>query len=168
MGADQRKWWNLLSVEQGFKQRQILRVLGFAVSYVAISTLALAAFYNHVLQVVAVTAVPLYASGPELAELRHLPGLRDTLIAWVTLMTGLSVLFAVGTGLYFSHKMAGPVYRFKAELKRIEEGKRVREIVLRKGDDFQDVAESLNRALERLQRTQSALADQSDKPPETD
>jgi hypothetical protein len=40
--------------------------------------------------------------------------------------------------------------------------------VLRKGDDFQDVAESLNRALERLQRTESALADQSDKPPEMD
>jgi len=98
MGADQRKWWNLLSVEQGFKQRQILRVLGFAVIYVAISTLALAAFYNHVLQVVAVTAVPLYGSGPGLGELRHLPGLRETVLTWVTLMTGMSVLFAVDTG----------------------------------------------------------------------
>jgi len=64
--------------------------------------------------------------------------------------------------------MAGPVYRFKAELRRIEQGKRVREIVLRKGDDFQDVADSLNRALGRLQRTESALADQSEKPPEID
>ena len=60
------------------------------------------------------------------------------------------------------------IYRFKLELQRIEEGKRVREIVLRQSDDFQDVAASLNRALERLQRTQSALADPSDKPLEMD
>jgi nitrogen fixation/metabolism regulation signal transduction histidine kinase len=84
------------------------------------------------------------------------------------MMTGLSVFFAVATGLYFSNKMAGPVYRFKAELKRIEEGKRFRKVTLRKGDDFHDVAEALNRALERVQRTQSALGDDSDKPPEMD
>jgi methyl-accepting chemotaxis protein len=163
-----RKWVNLLSIEQGFKQRQILRVLGFAMAYVAISTLALGAFYNYVLQSFAVGALPLYANGTELAELRQLPGLRETLITWVMMMTGLSVFFAVATGLYFSNKMAGPVYRFKAELNRIEEGKRFRKITLRKGDDFHDVAEALNRALERMQRTQSALGDDSDKPPEMD
>jgi methyl-accepting chemotaxis protein len=168
MGFNRRKWLNLLSIEQGFKQRQILRVLGFAVAYVAISTLALGAFYNYVLQSFAFGALPLHPSGPELTELRQLPGLRQTLITWVMLMTGLSVFFAVATGLYFSNKMAGPIYRFKAELQRIEEGKSFRKIVLRKGDDFQDVAESLNGALERMQRTQSALADQSDKPPEID
>jgi hypothetical protein len=72
-----RKWVNLLSIEQGFKQRQILRVLGFAMAYVAISTLALGAFYNYVLQSFAVGALPLYPSGTELAELRQLPGLRS-------------------------------------------------------------------------------------------
>lgn len=168
MVFNRRKWVNLLSIEQGFKQRQILRVLGFAMAYVAMSTLALGAFYNYVLQSFAIGALPLYPSGSELAELRQLPGLRETLIAWVMMMTGLSVFFAVATGLYFSNKMAGPVYRFKAELKRLEEGKRFQRIALRKGDDFHDVAEALNRALERLERTQSALADPSDKPLEDD
>ena len=64
---------------------------------------------------------------------------------------GLSVFFAIATGLYFSHKMAGPIYRFKVELTRIEEGKRARPIILRKGDYWQEFVADFNRIVERYQ-----------------
>jgi len=46
--------------------------------------------------------------------------------------------------------MAGPIYKFKQELLRIEAGHAPRPIRLRKRDEFHDVAEALTRALETL------------------
>jgi len=62
----------------------------------------------------------------------------------------LSALFATSVGLHFTHKLAGPLYRFKSEFERLAEGKSIRPIVLRAGDDFQDCAAAMNRALSHI------------------
>jgi methyl-accepting chemotaxis protein len=154
-----RKWWNAFGVEPNFKQRQVARILGLTGVYVLISTAALWLVYSTALQPLWIGELPLSGDLAEMA--RRGPGLRETLVAWATLMMGLSVLFATATGLYLSHKMAGPIYRFKAELRHIQEGKPARQIVLRKGDDFHDVAEAMNSALGRLQQTEADLRDRA-------
>jgi hypothetical protein len=87
----------------------------------------------------------------------RLPGLRRAVSIWATAFTGLSVLFATSVGLVWSHKMGGPIYRFKAELERIRDGQPFRTITLRRGDEFQDVAEILNETLPSIQARERDL-----------
>ncbi|PJZ70688.1 hypothetical protein CH373_07090 [Leptospira perolatii] len=57
----------------------------------------------------------------------------------------LSALFVI----LYSHKMAGPVYNIKKNLKLLIEGKDVDKIRIRKGDEFQDLADLLNQVIEK-------------------
>ena len=151
MSRNRRRWWNSFAIEQGFKQRQLLRVFAFTTAYVAISSVAVGVFYSALMGPLMAADLPLGAGRPL--------GVGQAVTVWATLMMGLSALFATTTGLYFGHKLAGPIYRFKTELRRIAEGKPVRRIVLREGDEFHDVADVLNAALERVERAESALVD---------
>ena len=161
MGQRRRKaWWNSFSFEADFKRRQLGRVLVFTVAYVAVSTIAVALVYAISLRPLAAGQLPFYLHAEQLRQAGGVPGLSETLAIWVTLMTSLSFFFAIVVGLYFSHKLAGPIYRFKLELQRIAEGRGWRTIRLRRGDDFQDVADVLNRALEHVQSTESLLRQQ--------
>ena len=153
-------WWNSLSFESDFKRRQLGRILLFTLAYVAVSTVAVAVVYSISLRPLAVGQLPFYLRAEQLQQAGGVPGLTETLAVWVTLMTSLSAFFAIVVGLYFSHKLAGPIYRFKLELQRIADGRGLRTIRLRKGDDFQDVADVLNSALEHVQSTESLLCQQ--------
>lgn len=153
-------WWNSLSFESDFKRRQLGRVLMFTLAYVGVSTVAVAVIYSISLRPLAAGQLPFYLRVEDLQRAGGVPGLTETLAVWVTLMTSLSAFFALVVGLYFSHKLAGPIYRFKLELQRIADGRGWRTIRLRKGDDFQDVADVLNSALEHVQGTENLLRQQ--------
>lgn len=56
----------------------------------------------------------------------------------------------VVTVLFISHKIAGPMFRFEKELKKIGQGDLTINIVLRKNDQFKNMAESLNTMTEGL------------------
>ena len=57
---------------------------------------------------------------------------------------GLITLATIAVVLFISHKIAGPMFRFEKELKAIGQGDLTVRIILRKGDQFKDMAESLN------------------------
>jgi methyl-accepting chemotaxis protein len=80
-----------------------------------------------------------------------LPILVQTVII-VTLITG---LFAVILTLLFSHKIAGPLYRFKEELKLIEEGDVSSTFNIRKYDQLKELAERLNSVKAQLKQSLS-------------
>jgi hypothetical protein len=147
-----------LEVEQDFKQRQLTWVLGFAGLYVVVSSLMLGAFYVQLLHTAAAGAPPLSIGFEDSLEIwNRMPGLRRAVTLWATALTGLSVLFATAVGLVWTHKMGGPVYRFKAELERIRDGQPIRKITLRHGDEFQDVAAALNATLETIEARERDL-----------
>lgn len=56
----------------------------------------------------------------------------------------LIILATIFVVLFISHKIAGPLYRFEKELKRISEGDLSQEIRLRKKDQITDIAKGLN------------------------
>lgn len=68
-----------------------------------------------------------------------LPVIGLTLVASVVI-TGIFVMF-------YSHKMAGPVYRMTKCLNDANEGKLSEEIVLRKNDEFQELADACNKII---------------------
>lgn len=52
------------------------------------------------------------------------------------------------SGIYFSYKIAGPIYRLKKILKSKIEGQQIGPIVFRKGDPFQELADLINKAFD--------------------
>lgn len=64
---------------------------------------------------------------------------------------GIGILFVIVQlvllTIFFSHKLAGPVYRFEMVCHNIIEGKYTDKIVLRKGDEMQNLAGLLNEVI---------------------
>ena len=140
-GRARRSWWSYFTIEQSFKQRQIFRLLALTALNVTVSTIAFVGFMDY--ELTALQGGLPFLDGPA-------PSLIRIGIVWAALMAGTGGLFALLTGLLMTHRMAGPIYSFKLELKRIEEGQAPRKIGVRRGDEFQDVAEALNGALDAL------------------
>lgn len=82
-----------------------------------------------------------------------LPILIQTLI----IVTILVAMFTIMLTLYVSHKIGGPVYRFKKELELIGQGDLSSEFRIRKNDQFQDLAGLLNLAKKKLRDEISEL-----------
>lgn len=75
----------------------------------------------------------------------------------------LVVIFAFLLGIYYLHRIAGPVYRIEKTLRDISEGKEIDSVHLRQKDFFKSVAEALNKVIkqqkEKDARVSSLLED---------
>ncbi len=82
-----------------------------------------------------------------------------------TFILGLAITF--GLSLFFSHFVAGPVYRFQRILDDMKEGKLNMHVQLRKRDEFKEVADAFNQALSslrvKLREERGAVIAQADK-----
>lgn len=75
---------------------------------------------------------------------------RYDLIVRVSLVLFVTILVIAIFGIFFLHRIAGPVYRFRRVLHRIAEGEIPDEVKLREGDFFTETADDLNRVLRML------------------
>lgn len=64
---------------------------------------------------------------------------------------GLLVPLVVILFLFFTHRLAGAIFKIKQALSEIENGN-VREIKLREDDDLKDVAEGINKIVEKNEK----------------
>jgi len=82
-----------------------------------------------------------------------------------TCILGLAITF--GLSLFFSHFVAGPIYRFERILDDMKGGKLNMHVKLRKHDEFKDVADSFNQALSslrvKIREDRGAVSSQADK-----
>ncbi len=62
-------------------------------------------------------------------------------------------------GVIFLHRVAGPVFRFRQTLLRINRGELPNDIKIREGDFFHDMTQDINIILKRLRGEQEKLAD---------
>lgn len=86
-----------------------------------------------------------------LVQLRqHLPSLFGTLV--VALVSSLVVLPVLLYDLTkYTNRFAGPIYRLQRGMNDVAEGKFVAPMVFRDGDSWQDLADSFNRIVARLE-----------------
>jgi signal transduction histidine kinase len=86
---------------------------------------------------------------PEIAN--HYSEKRDTLILFLVMLhlgfTSLTFFICV----FFSHKIAGPLYKMQKHLKLIREGNNTHKLFFRKGDYFPELADDLNETFEQLE-----------------
>jgi nitrogen fixation/metabolism regulation signal transduction histidine kinase len=74
-----------------------------------------------------------------------------SLVGGLTLMVILIGLL----GIYFTHKVAGPIYKMKMLLKQVGDGKLTFRGGLRKGDELQDFFEAFSNMVEQLKSRQA-------------
>jgi methyl-accepting chemotaxis protein len=74
------------------------------------------------------------------------------------LVSGLTFLVAVIglCGIWFTHKIAGPIYKMKMLLRQVGDGKLVFQGALRKGDELQDFFEAFASMVSKLRERQSS------------
>ena len=76
---------------------------------------------------------------------------QTTLLALVMPSLGISaalgVVFTLGLGLFYSHKIAGPVHRLKRALREFRAGDFDQVIRFRKRDELHDLAEEVTKTL---------------------
>lgn len=75
-----------------------------------------------------------------------------------SLVLGLAILVVlIGIlGIYFTHKVVGPIYKMKLLLRQVGDGKLNFEGRLRKGDELQDFFEAFTAMVEKLKARQAA------------
>ncbi|MCX5777890.1 MAG: hypothetical protein NTU66_01510 [Elusimicrobia bacterium] len=60
----------------------------------------------------------------------------------------INILILVIANIYYSHKIAGPIFRLKSQLQRKLNGEDIPAIRFRKNDPFQELAELINKVLQ--------------------
>lgn len=84
--------------------------------------------------------------GENLALIKHA-------ITYKLFIRSLLLVFAIAVlSIFISHRMAGPVYKFENTLKALVRGEKVREIGLRKRDEFYDLATAINSLIKSMKR----------------
>jgi nitrogen fixation/metabolism regulation signal transduction histidine kinase len=82
-----------------------------------------------------------------------------SIIIRVTLVLILTLIIIGAYGVVFLHRVAGPVYRFRQILLRVNRGEMPQDIKLREGDFFHDMAHDINVILKRLRSEQSKISE---------
>ncbi len=67
----------------------------------------------------------------------------------IVFVGALNLLLIVIFSLFYSHSMAGPIHNIKQSIRELLDGDDPRTIRVRKGDQFQDLAELLNELVEK-------------------
>ncbi len=78
---------------------------------------------------------------------------------WLALSTLVLCAGIVGLCDRISHRVAGPAHRLRCTLEAVQRGETLRPVVLRDGDELQDLAEALNATLQQLGVMQSPPGD---------
>ena len=121
---------------------------------------------------------PIYSQNPELAasfqqasndsdrqiEAQSKALIRQQQTMLYSLVGGLALMvLLIGLlGIYFTHKVAGPIYKMKMLLRQVGEGKLVFQGRLRKGDELQEFFDAFATMVEKLRERQQAEVDQLD------
>jgi len=87
---------------------------------------------------------------------RMLADVNAQLVMGTLLVIFLAVILTGFFGVFFLHRVAGPVYRFNVVLKQMARGEVPREIKLRQRDFFKETAMSLNEVILVLKRHEGA------------
>lgn len=61
----------------------------------------------------------------------------------------INILIMVALNVYYSHKIAGPVFRLKKTLRQKLDGQAVEPVRFRKNDEFQELADLVNQLMEK-------------------
>lgn len=83
-------------------------------------------------------------------------GAQKDLIFYLVLIQSVITLLVFIVFIFFTHKIAGPLYKLKNHLASIREGNEITPLTFRNGDYFHDVAEEVTLFLETVANNQES------------
>lgn len=154
-------------IEKSFQRRFILKFCAILLGASLVTMLILYLFSLHSTTVSILNSrVTVRTTADYLAPL---------LIQTVAIVTALVALITIAVTLLASHKIAGPLYRFKKTLESLAEGDYSINLRLRHKDQLQDVAVSFNAMISKvreqliaLKRSHTSMKDKLDNISEAD
>ena len=87
---------------------------------------------------------------------------NSQLIVGAILIIFVAVIVTGFFGVFFLHRVAGPIYRFQVMLNRLGRGEAIGEIKLRRRDFFPETAEAINLVIRLIRRQDATIKDISD------
>ena len=95
----------------------------------------------------------------------HFETLRNTmqmLLPWLVLVNIIGLIVVLILAIFFTHKIAGPAYHLKEDLKKIKEGDLTIRTAFRKGDGLKDVAVAMSDTTGQLRMEIANIKDNVD------
>jgi len=85
---------------------------------------------------------------------RVFPGIKrwELVIPPILLNNLIIIIIVIVIGIFYSHRIAGPVYRIQNDIERVLEGEKDIRIVLRRKDSPKEIADSINLLIERVRK----------------
>ncbi len=91
--------------------------------------------------------------GATVGAYEFLSEINQKLLVRVFAVLFVTVLIAIMAGVFFLHRVAGPIYRIRVTLRQLADSKvPARNVKLRHGDFFQEVAVELNHVIENMRK----------------
>lgn len=87
---------------------------------------------------------------------------NSQLVVGAILIIFIAVIITGFFGIFFLHRVAGPIYRFQVVLNRLGRGENIHEIKLRRRDFFPETADAVNLVIRLIRRQDAAIKDISD------
>ena len=135
----------------GLPKTITLKVLLLALLCCLISALQFALFYDRILEELA-SLLTFQLLPQELAAINaRLPDTLSALLAWGIPLVLINCVLAALAGFWLSRRIAGPVIAIRNHLEKVGNGNLNDPLVLRQGDEMQEVADTLNQAVSKLQ-----------------
>lgn len=86
-------------------------------------------------------------------------GVSYSIIIRVTMVLILTLIIIGAYGVVFLHRVAGPIYRFRQTLLKVNRGEIPGDITIREGDFYHDMAHDINIILKRIRTEQEKIAE---------
>ncbi len=137
--------------DKTFQMRQVRRVLLLTVFFIAQSTIVLGVFYHYFLgSLVEGTAPLLFASEDLAAFSEQIPNLSTVLGKWLLVMLLINALVTTAIAVYVLRKLSNPILAIKRALNEIGSGNLSVRLRTGDSDEFSELCDALNRALEQI------------------
>lgn len=86
-------------------------------------------------------------------------GVSYSIIIRVTMVLVLTLIIIGAYGVVFLHRVAGPIFRFRQTLLKVNRGEMPEDITIREGDFYHDMAHDINIILKRLRTEQEKISE---------
>lgn len=126
-----------------FQWRFIIYMTGIALIILAISYLSNQFFFNEFEKLADQMHFP-----PEHPYREFLNIQKTKLHSIFATAAAITIFFMVIASAYYSHRIAGPIYRIIKSLNEISATRVVKDIVIREDDFFQELPDAINRAFQ--------------------
>jgi len=129
-------------IEHKFQLRVFWKFL-LMVTFASVLTGSLVYFYIYYKQRTNIASV--YYVTEKLGEVVDIKEPMEIVLLSIILSELVTIFVTAIFVLFYSHRMAGPIYRFKRVFEEVGRGNFNVQIYLRKNDEFKDLAESFNK-----------------------